>query len=138
MNFNLIPGIDSSSSGIEAQRKRMEAAASNMANADTTIDKNGNGYRPLRVEMKPSFQDELNGETSTVKSEMVPMNDEIVEEYAPEHPNADENGMIRKPKVSPIREMMDMISATRSYEANLSVMRQSKDMAEATIARLKG
>jgi len=56
------------------------------------------------------------------------------ENYAPYHPEADENGMVKMPGISPIEEMLDMITATRAYEANLSIIKQSRDMANKTIS----
>jgi flagellar basal-body rod protein FlgC len=53
--------------------------------------------------------------------------------YAPYHPQADADGMVHKPNISPMEEMLDMITATRAYEANLSALRQSRKIAEETI-----
>ena len=62
----------------------------------------------------------------------------LQEEYMPYSPAADKNGMVKLPNVSPIEEMIDMMTAARAYEANLSAMRQSRDMARETISLGRG
>ena len=56
-----------------------------------------------------------------------------VETYAPYHPDANASGMVEKPNISPIEEMLDMVTATRAYEANLSALEQSREMARQAI-----
>ena len=88
------------------------------------------------------FESVLNGKFNTdpnsvfggVKvKEVTTASGPAIEIFNPSHPHADLNGIVKKPNVSPLEEMVDMITATRAYEANLSIMKQSKKMAEAMI-----
>ncbi|MFE8699070.1 flagellar basal body rod protein FlgC [Cytobacillus sp. FJAT-54145] len=136
--------INTSSSALTAQRLRMDVISSNMANVDTTRGKLVNGewvpYQRKSVVLEPregsfsSFMNmainrQSNGAGNGVKVTR------IVEDETPfklvfdqEHPDADENGYVELPNVDPLREMVDLISATRSYEANVTVLNASKGM----------
>ncbi|MNE08290.1 Flagellar basal-body rod protein FlgC [compost metagenome] len=131
-----------SSSALTAQRLRMDIVSSNIANAETTRAKVANGeavpYRRKMVVMSPntpSFGDTLNsalGNTSTgqgvkvtqIKEDSAPFKPV----YNPTHPDADSEGYVYMPNVDILKEMVDMISATRSYEANVTALNASKAM----------
>lgn len=133
-----------SSSALTAQRLRLDVISSNMANVDTTREKVVNGewqpYRRKMVVMEPNknsfsatFKEAMGQDTGRapggVKVSRImtdPTPDRLV--YDPEHPDANEEGYVSLPNVDPLREMVDMISATRSYEANVTVMNASKGM----------
>lgn len=134
-----------SSSALTAQRLRLDVISSNMANVDTTREKLVNGewqpYRRKMVVMQPnetSFSSALNramGSDSGNKHPAGVKVSRIMEDqtpfktiYDPEHPDADENGYVYQSNVDPLREMVDMISATRSYEANVTVFNATKAM----------
>ncbi|RST75602.1 flagellar basal body rod protein FlgC [Siminovitchia acidinfaciens] len=134
-----------SSSALTAQRLRLDVISSNMANVDTTREKLVNGewqpYRRKMVVMQPnenSFSSVLNkaiGARSANNTSSGVKVTRIVEDqtpfkmiYDPEHPDADENGYVYQTNVDPLREMVDMISATRSYEANVTVFNATKAM----------
>jgi flagellar basal-body rod protein FlgC len=138
----LTNSIDISSSALTAQRLRMDVIASNIANADVTRGKLVNGqwvpYQRKLVVMEPksmvSFQQTLNNAMNNSKGEGVKIS-RITEDrtpfkrvYNPTHPDADENGYILLPNVDVAKEMVDMISATRSYEANITALNASKAM----------
>lgn len=132
-----------SSSALTAQRLRMDVISANMANVDTTRGKLVNGqwqpYRRKMVVMQPqqtSFSSILD---QTVKSnEKIHSGvkvSRIIEDQTPyrtildpEHPDADENGYVYYPNVDPLKEMVDLISTTRSYEANVTVLNATKGM----------
>lgn len=135
--YNLIPAAKISTSGMKAESVRMETAANNIANVNSGRGEDGNIYQRKIVR----FAEVLNGASGFGRAsfggvkviDVVNDNRPPNELYAPNHPEADKNGMVRKPNISPIEEMVDMISATRAYEANLNVLKQSKDIAEKTI-----
>jgi flagellar basal-body rod protein FlgC len=134
-------GFDASASALTAQRLRMDVIASNIANAETTraayVDGRFVPYKRKMVvmePMKPSFSDMLNRELNGGAAGGVKAT-RIVEDqsplrpvYNPTHPDADENGYVMMPNVDIMKEMVDMISATRSYEANVTALNASKAM----------
>lgn len=134
-----------SSSALTAQRLRLDVISSNMANVDTTREKLVDGewqpYRRKMVVMEPnenSFSSTLNKEIGARSANKTPAGvkvTRIVEDqtpfkaiYDPENPDADENGYVYQSNVDPLKEMVDMISATRSYEANVTVFNATKAM----------
>lgn len=145
MSFELIPALNISASGLQAERARMRVSANNLANANSTNDVNGGPYRRRELVFQAAFKDAMSGGDSLndlngVKIESMATDDKTtpLRVYAPYHPNADAEGMVDMPNIQPINEMVDMISATRSYEANLAVIKQSKEMAKRTIELGKG
>ncbi len=138
MGLNLIPAVNISSSGLDAERRRMELTANNLANVHSSKGKDGTVYKKRIAVFSSVFQNaksnrpgaELAGvELSSVELDKRPGR----KSYIPGHPDADDKGFVELPNISPIEEMLDMITATRAYEANLSVMKQCRDMAEKTI-----
>lgn len=133
-----LSGFDISASALTAQRLRMDVISSNIANAETTRASYANGeyvpYRRKEVVFAPaqsSFSDILNGklastgvQVSQIKEDETPFK----QVYNPTSPDADQNGMVNMPNVDILKEMVDMISATRSYEANVTAMNASKAM----------
>jgi len=123
--------FDVSASGISAQRTRMDVIANNIANADTTRTPEGGPYRRQRVSFKTAF-DQATGNKSMpagVEVESITADPtDFLSVYDPGHPDADENGMVKKPNVNVVEEMVDMISATRAYEANVTALNATKSM----------
>jgi len=121
-----------SSSAMSAQSQRMNATASNMANADSVAGPNGEPYRAKHVMFQAQSQggSELGGVrvTEVVESDAPPRM-----EYRPEHPLANEEGYVAMPNVDPVDEMVDMIAASRSYQANVEVMNTSKSLMRQTL-----
>lgn len=145
--MSIFSSLDTSASALTAQRLRMDVISSNMANADSTRGKLINGkwepYRRKMAVLQPksnSFSSFLqsamgvNGTNSAGSGGVVVSN--IVEdtttpfkmEYDPANPDANQNGYVRLPNVDPLREMTDLISASRSYEANVTALNASKGM----------
>jgi flagellar basal-body rod protein FlgC len=115
----------------------MDVISANIANANTTRARRVDGewmpYQRQMVVMQPaqsSFRDVLNRKLEGVKVTRV-VKDETPFKllYQPEHPDADENGYVRLPNVDLLKEMVDMVTATRSYEANVTAFNASKQMA---------
>ncbi|MFS0643499.1 flagellar basal body rod protein FlgC [Siminovitchia sp. 179-K 8D1 HS] len=135
--------LNISSSALTAQRLRMDVISSNMANVDTTRGKLVNGqwepYKRKMVVMQPQETSFASILDKTVKSNgKMPGGvkvTRIIEDqtpyraiFDPDHPDADENGYVYYPNVDPLREMADLISTTRSYEANVTVLNATKGM----------
>ncbi|OGV48788.1 MAG: flagellar basal body rod protein FlgC [Lentisphaerae bacterium GWF2_52_8] len=136
--MELIPAAAISSSALDAERARMEITANNLANVQST-GKNGQVYS-RRIPVFEAVYSEQFGHDGIQNLAGVKMKDIVadprqpLELYAPYHPSADQKtGMVKMPNISPIEEMVDMIAATRAYEANLSVIKQSRDIADKTI-----
>lgn len=136
-----LDGFDISASGLTAQRLRMDVISSNIANADTTragyVDGQFVPYRRKMVVVEPAkqnFADVLNGKMGGMASQGVQVTSieddptPFKQEYNPTHPDADANGMVSMPNVDILKEMVDMISASRSYEANVTAFNASKAM----------
>ncbi|MDK2798589.1 MAG: flagellar basal-body rod protein FlgC [Clostridiales bacterium] len=133
--------LDISASGLSAQRLRMDLISQNIANADTTrTEKNTPYRRKLAVfeqrEATPSFSHYLSESSkSRVQANGVRVS-RIIEDttpfkrvYNPGHPDADQDGYVLMPNVDIMTEMVNMISATRSYEANVAAINSTKSMA---------
>lgn len=137
--MSIFSGINTSASALTAQRTRADIIAENLANAQTTRTKNGLPYR-RKVTVFQERQDD-NSLFSTILEkrnikEKYSAGVEVVGviedkspfnmKYDPGHPDADENGYVMTSNVDPIKEMVDMISAQRSYEANVTAINTSK------------
>lgn len=129
-----------SASGLDAQTKRMNTISSNIANAETTHGVDGGPYRrkdPVMVAQtdRENFAEILqNSMDEQVQGVQV---EEISEDsraprmvYNPHHPDANSEGYVAMPNVNPVEEMANMISAQRSYEANVTAMGAAKSMAQ--------
>ena len=128
-----------SSSGLSAQRLRMNLISANLANMNTTRTKDGGPYRrkdPVFSAQAPgvSFREVLRNRHQEMVKEVAVIG--IVEDsrlpirkHDPNHPDADEDGYVALPNINVMEEMVNMISATRSYEANVAAVKAAKDMA---------
>lgn len=135
----MFKGMGITSSALTAQRLRMDTISSNMANVDTTRGKYVNGqwqpYTRKMVVMQPqgssfsSFLQKAENQLNGVKVSKIVEDDSPYQlVYDPNHPEANEDGYVQLPNVDPLREMVDLISATRSYEANVTVFNATKSM----------
>ena len=136
--MNFLDSLSISSTGLSAQRLRMNLISSNLANANTSRTENGEPYRRKDVVFEAARADafrsildaELEGDAKgVIVAGIVEDRKPFVEKYDPGHPDADENGYIRLPNVNVVEEMVNMISASRSFEANATAVRTTKDMA---------
>ena len=141
--MSIFQSLNITASALTAQRLRMNVISSNMANVDTTRARFVNGqwepYRRKLVVMEPRqegfstyLQAAMNSRSSVGNGVKVT---KIMEDqtpfklvYDPSHPDADPNGYVRLPNVDPLKEMVDLMSATRSYEANVTVFNATKGM----------
>ena len=132
-----------SAAGLSAQRMRMEIVASNLANARTTRTPEGGPYRRrepvFTAEPLPArFGDALGQALRSVAVERIAEDPAPpVMRYEPGHPDADATGFVAYPNVNPIEETVDMLSATRSYEANVTLVRSIREMSRAALQILR-
>jgi len=136
-----------SAAGMSAQRYRLNVIASNLANIQTTRTPEGGPYRRKDVVFRAKPLVENQEEPLMESGRQGPLSVEMVKvitdtrppimKYQPEHPDADPQGYVAYPNVNAIEEMVNMLSATRSYEANLTMMKTTKDMVNKTIEILK-
>lgn len=156
----IFTAIETSATGLTLQRRKMDVVAENIANAETTETKNGGPYRRQRVvvsenpenvpfkthmvragaklarthanhiggRLKPSIEET---EVSRVDGEVIqdPTSDYRLI-YDPSHPDANEEGFVRMPDIEIVNEMVDMMAATRAYEANTMAISAAKEMAK--------
>lgn len=138
--MNLIDAMNVISSGMGAERVRMNVTASNLANAKTTRTEEGGPYRrrdPVfaSVPGDDSFGAALQGALRAVEvTEIVEDQNAPRLEYDPNHPDANDEGYVEMPNVNPVEEMVNMMSAARAYEAGVSAMRSAVQMAEKAIS----
>ena len=132
--------FDISASGLVAQRVRMNTVSSNLANASTPRGPDGGPYRRLDPVFGPaalpgamtaSFDAALGRELQAVQVQAV-VRDQSAPRlvYDPKHPDANAQGMLAMPNVNVVEEMANMMTASRSYEANLLAMQTSRSMAQ--------
>jgi len=128
--------LDISTSGLVAQRTRLNAISSNLANMSTTRDENGqaNPYQPRYVTFATDTSLRSSGggagvEVASVEHSTSPPN----MKYQPGHPDANEQGYVAYPAIDMTTEMVDALEATRAYEANIGVMEITKDLGAQTL-----
>ena len=140
---SLFSSIDISASGMSAERQRAEVLVQNLANADTTRTADGGPYRRKDVvfqssEVGSSFSTMLGsqmeeGGTGVEVAQVVTDNGEPDMRYMPGHPDANKDGFVAFPKVNPAEDMVDLLGASRSYQANVAAVSAIKDMIQRSI-----
>jgi len=136
--MSLFSAISVSASGMEAQRTRAELITENLANADTTRTPQGGPYQRKdavfsSAAIQGSFAETLVGFTGGpaegVRVSQVVVDDgEPERRYLPGHPDADAQGYVAFPRINPAEEMVDLMSASRGYQANVAAISAVKDM----------
>jgi len=126
--MNIITGSQATASALNAEKSRMDVIAQNIANAHTTRDVDGQPYQ-RRIVTFESALDASSGTTGVkvagIRNDSSP--GEII--HDPQHPHAGPDGTVRMPNVNTAIEMVDLLSASRAYEANLAVARNARQMA---------
>ncbi|MCA0991134.1 flagellar basal body rod protein FlgC [Pseudalkalibacillus hwajinpoensis] len=137
--MNLFNGFNASASALTANRLRMDVVSSNIANAETTrselVDGEWQPYKRKVVELEEnSFESKLQAamgnespsgvKVSNIQEDNAP--NKLV--YNPAHPDANEEGYVEMPNVDMVKEMVDLMSASRSYEANVTALNATKSM----------
>lgn len=132
--MNFFGMMDIAASGLAAQRLRMETIASNLANANATRTPEGGPYRRRDVvfaaqTVRTPFREALDGYLRQVEVTGVVEDPSPARlRWEPGHPDADPQGYVAYPNVDAVAEMVNLLSATRSYEANLTVMDAAKNL----------
>ena len=140
---DLMSALGISASGLSAQRMRMNVIASNIANANSLVTPEGGPYRRREVTFSTVLKSvaadgepgaDLGGVSvaSITSSKQPPKTI-----YDPEHPMADKKGFVQVPDVDVTKEMVDMVSAQREYEANLSAMKAYREMVRSSLTILR-
>jgi flagellar basal-body rod protein FlgC len=132
--MNFITGIQATGSALNAEKIRMDIVAQNIANANTTKDVNGGAYQRKVVTFE-TMMGQGGGPSEGVKVSAITADSTPGEKvYNPHHPHADKDGMVTMPNVNPAIEMVDLLAASRAYEANLAVARNARQMATKALA----
>lgn len=132
----MFTSLDISTSALVAQRARLNAISSNIANMSTTRNERGElaPYKPRFVTFETDASISTPGGGAGVKIGSVQESNEPPKmKYEPGHPDADERGFVRLPAIDMTMQFVNAIEATRSYEANVGVIEISKDMTNQTL-----
>jgi flagellar basal-body rod protein FlgC len=141
--MSLLTAIAVSATGLTAQRKRLEVHVSNLANANTTQPAGVEPYRRKdvvfsSVSPSTSFNQEFENAVQGVEiSGIVTDRGDPLKVYEPGHQHADSKGYVYYPNVKPMDELVNILSAARSYEANLQAVNSAKEMATKTLEILQ-
>ena len=139
--MGIFNALEMSASALTAQRLRMDVISQNIANVSTTRTANGEPYRRKTVVFQERTGDSFSSYLSNASKERLNIGSgvrvsaivadpsDFREVYDPGHPDADVNGIVKMPNVDTVTEMVDMISATRAYDANITAMSGTKSMA---------
>ena len=136
MSINQI--FDIASTGMAAQRLRAQLVATNLANAETTRTREGGPYRRRDA----VFQSQDLGFSGALASAGVRVasiqtsQEPFLTRYEPGHPDANSDGVVNYPNINPVEEMVNLTEASRSYEANIAVVRSAKAMATSALGIL--
>ncbi len=133
MAENIFRTMDISASGLRAEWVRMQVVANNVANAETTRTPEGGPFRPQQVVFS-TLMDGLNG-VSVDGIVTSPKGPRMI--LNPSHPDANAEGYVAMPDVQVPTEMIDLLTASRAYEANLAAMRKFRDICEEALKLLR-
>ena len=141
--MNLLSALSVSASGMSAQRLRTELLVENLANSDTTRTPEGGPYRrkdavftadPTAAQFSSLFDSEMTASGVGVRvAEVVTDTREPEKRYLPGHPDADKDGYVAYPRMNPAEDMVDLLGASRGYQANVSAISAVKDMIQRSL-----
>ena len=144
--MSLFSMLSVSASGMAAQRARSEVLVENLANAETTRTPEGGPYRRKDVVFSSEqaslpfssvFRSELEQPLGVEVSEVIQDTREPEKRYVPGHPDADASGYVAFPRVNPAEDMVDLMGASRGYQANVAAMSAVKDMIHRAVDLLR-
>jgi flagellar basal-body rod protein FlgC len=144
--MGIMTGIEVSASGLTVQRRRLEILMSNLVNANTTQPAGKEPYRrkdvelaatPPRANFGAAFDEAVSAVRGVAITKVVVDQNEPERRYEPGHPHADKDGFVLYPNINPMQEMVNVMSTTRAYEANLQVVNAAKDMLNKTLEIIK-
>jgi flagellar basal-body rod protein FlgC len=137
--IQILSGIQNTTAALQAEQTRLDVISENIANANTTHGVDGKPYQRQVVVFESALQQQMSGGSASqmpslrvarIESDQRPP----VQIYDPGNPEADEQGMVSMPNVNIHEEMADLISASRTFEADLAVVKNSRSMAMETLA----
>lgn len=147
--MSVFQSFNIAASGLTAERLRMDIISNNISNVNTTKTNSGGPYRrqlpvfeavfnrELEAQEKANRGEGFNGKGVRVK-QIVEDESQFKTVYDPNHPHADENGYVHMPNVNIVKEMVDMITASRSFEANVTALSTSRQMFNAALQIAQG
>lgn len=142
---NILSGMEISASGLAGERMRMEVAANNIANLHSTRTPDGGPYQRQRLTFASAMSNYSNATRNSPRDlkgvEVLGLSSDMTPGpllYDPGHPDADETGHVRMPNVNISHEMVDLVTASRAYEANLKSLETFRQMAEQALSLLRG
>jgi len=137
--IQILSGVKNTAAALDAERTRLDVISQNIANAHTTHDVDGKPYQRRVVVFENELQNAMNGDDSSALSTMHVA--KITKDtrpptkiYDPGNPEADTQGMVSLPNINIHEEMADLISASRTFEANLAVVKNARSMAMQTLS----
>jgi flagellar basal-body rod protein FlgC len=141
--MSFLDALQTSASGLSAQRMRMNLISSNLANVNTTRTAEGGPYKRKDAVFaahapQANFNDALSNQLAvqSIEVQVTAIREDPrppIQKFDPGHPDADENGFVLLPNISVVEEMVNMMSASRSYEANVTALKASKEMAASAL-----
>jgi flagellar basal-body rod protein FlgC len=143
--MSLFSVLSVGASGMQAQRVRAELLVENLANAETTRTPEGGPYRRKDAVFESTtvsspfssvFESQVNESGGVAVSQIVTDNSEPERRYIPGHPDADKEGYVAFPKMNPAEDMVDLMGASRGYQANVAAISAVKDMIQRSIGLL--
>jgi flagellar basal-body rod protein FlgC len=144
--MSLLSALSISASGMSAQRQRTELLVENLANSDTTRTPEGGPYRrkdavfvsdPAAADFSSLFESEMNSGSGVRVSEVITDKRDPEKRYLPGHPDADKDGYVAYPRMNPAEDMVDLLGASRGYQANVSAVSAVKDMIQRSLDLFK-
>jgi flagellar basal-body rod protein FlgC len=140
--MSLLSALSISASGMSAQRQRTELLVENLANSDTTRTPEGGPYRrkdavfvsdPTASQFSSLFESEMGSGSGVRVSEVITDKRDPEKRYLPGHPDADKDGYVAFPRMNPAEDMVDLLGASRGYQANVSAVSAVKDMIQRSL-----
>ncbi len=141
--MSLMTAIEVGASGLTAQRRRLEVLVGNLVNANTTQPAGTEPFKRKDVVFAPASPQMSFGEAMDDAAQGVEVTGIVTDQsapikrYEPGHPHADKDGYVSYPNINAMEEMVNLLSATRSYEANLQAVSSAKDMQQKTLEILR-
>ena len=140
--MSLLSALAISASGMSAQRQRTELLVENLANSDTTRTPEGGPYRrkdavfvadPSAAQFSSLFKSEMGSGPGVRVAEVVTDKRDPEMRYLPGHPDANKDGYVAYPRMNPAEDMVDLLGASRGYQANVSAVSAVKDMIQRSL-----
>ncbi len=135
--MSLFSSLNISATGLSAERVRLDVISNNIANMETTRTQSGGPYVRKTVSFEENINEHINNLGKSKDKKMQGVKVSSIEDdkvtplkvvYNPNHPDANPEGYVTMPNVNPLNEMVDLITASRSYEANVTALNTNKQM----------